>query len=64
MKAESYFKEKCGLSVSHNKPFSGSIVPSQYYHRDPRVLSLMIEINQSLYMNEETGMRNDRYAQI
>ena len=63
-KAEWYFMKQCGLSVAHNEPFSGSMVPYQFYRREPRVISLMIEINRSLYMNEQTGERNNQYSQV
>ena len=42
-----------GFSVSLNRPYAGSLVPLKYYRRDRRVLSLMIEINRSLYMDVE-----------
>lgn len=47
--------ENQGFSVSVNKPFSGSIVPMQFYQRDKRVQTVMIEIRRDLYMNEESG---------
>lgn len=45
-------------TVLVNRPYAGSIVPSDYYGRDPRVCSMMIEVNRALYMNEETGERS------
>ena len=41
-----------GLTIAHNQPFSGSYVPTCYYHQDRRVKSPMIEVNRSLYMDE------------
>lgn len=41
------------LSVSVNKPYAGTIVPLQYYGKDSRVKSVMIEINRSLYLCDE-----------
>ncbi len=41
--------------VELKRPFSGSIVPSAYYGRNKRVLSIMIEINRALYMDETSG---------
>ncbi|ARU43069.1 MAG: N-formylglutamate amidohydrolase [Armatimonadota bacterium] len=38
-----------------DRPYSGTMVPSQFYGLDPRVQSIMIEFNRSLYMDEETG---------
>jgi len=41
-----------GLRVGINKPYQGTMVPSEFYHLDGRVKSIMIEINKSLYMDE------------
>lgn len=40
-----------GYSVKINEPFSGSLVPLRYYD-DPRVISVMIELNRRIYCNE------------
>lgn len=44
-----YFQQK-GYSVSINEPFAGSLVPLKYGN-DPRVLSVMIELNRRIYDN-------------
>lgn len=44
-----------GLHVARNKPFAGTYVPLDYWHKDQRVTSLMMEIRRDLYMNETTG---------
>ena len=54
------YVEKKGYSVDINKPFSGSIVPNEYFS-DHRVKSLMIEVNRKLYMNERTGKRSQDF---
>ena len=41
--------EASGYHVTIDSPFSGSIVPLKHYHLDPRVSSIMIEVNRSLY---------------
>jgi len=46
-----------GLSSMINRPFSGTYVPLKFYGSDNRVMSIMIEVNRSLYMDEETGAR-------
>lgn len=51
-------------SVAINKPFSGAIVPMDYYQKDKRVQSIMIEIRRDLYMNEETGVKIDDFFKI
>lgn len=44
-----------GLHVARNTPFAGTYVPLRYWHVDPRVISIMIEIRRDLYMDEHTG---------
>ncbi len=46
------------FSLRINEPFVGALVPMNYYRKDSRVLSIMIEINRSLYMNENTGEKS------
>ena len=43
-----------GLSAEMNDPYSGSVVPLDCYRRDPRVISVMLEIKRSCYMNEQS----------
>lgn len=62
-KAEECFREK-GYTVSHNRPFSGSLVPSEFYRTDHRVQSTMIELNRGLYMNESNGERSQGYKRL
>ena len=47
-----YF-EDCGYSVAINKPFAGCIVPSSFYQKERRVMSVMIEINRRLYIDHD-----------
>ena len=54
---------ECGYRVKVNSPFSGTIVPMKYYRKDPRVRSVMIEVNRKLYM-ESPGVKNDRFPVI
>lgn len=44
-----------GYSVGINTPFSGTIVPLEYYHTDARVKSVMIEVNRRLYIDRCTN---------
>ena len=46
--------EKVGYSVKINSPFAGTIVPLSFYKKENKVVSIMIEVNRSLYMDEET----------
>lgn len=52
-----------GLSVKRNSPYAGTIVPLNYYHKDARVSSIMIEINRRLYM-EGTRAREDAVKEL
>lgn len=52
------------FSVSVNRPFAGTFVPSKFYKRDKRVSSIMVEVNRSLYMNEVTGNKNQGFSRI
>ena len=36
----------------------------KHYHRDRRLLSVMIEVNRKLYMNEKTGIKTDRFELV
>jgi len=47
--------EEARFRVAVNQPFSGSLVPPPYYHKDNRVWSVMVELNRSLYIHEESG---------
>jgi N-formylglutamate amidohydrolase len=51
-----------GYSVKINSPFAGTIVPMSHYHKDGRVVSVMIEVNRKLYMNEETFERSEDFS--
>lgn len=51
-----------GLRVAVDRPYSGALVPARWYHRDKRVIALMIEINRRLYMDEVTGARSAAFS--
>ena len=57
------FRER-GYSVAENYPFSGTLVPMKYYHSDARLLSVMIEVNRKLYMDEETGRKTENFPRV
>jgi N-formylglutamate amidohydrolase len=42
-------------TVTFDHPFAGALVPAEYYKRDTRVRSIMVEVNRGLYMDEATG---------
>lgn len=57
------FFRRRGYRVSMDRPYSGSIVPMKYYHKD-RVLSLMVEVNRKLYLKEGTNEKNDYFLTL
>lgn len=62
-KVYNLFKGK-GYDVSIDTPFAGALVPMQYYKKDKRVQSLMIEIRRDLYMNELNGDKNIGFDKV
>ena len=52
-----------GFSVGINRPYAGSIVPTALYRNDSRVMTIMIEVNRSLYMDELKGEKTRRFDQ-
>lgn len=56
--------EEQGFSVARDRPFSGSIVPKLYYRQDHRVLSFMVEVNRSLYMDERSGEKSTAFSEV
>ena len=55
---------KEGYSVAVDAPFAGALVPLSAYRRDRRVLSVMIEVNRRLYMDERTGAKTEGFAEV
>lgn len=46
---------RAGYYPRVNTPYSGAITPMKHYGKDKRVVSVMVEVNRSLYMDEATG---------
>lgn len=61
-KLRTFFRDR-GYSVDINRPFSGCIVPTKFYRKDKRVMSVMIEINRKLYMNHSL-QKTDGYRRV
>lgn len=53
-----------GFQVRKDSPFSGALVPLEYYHADQRVASVLIEVRRGLYCDEETGERNADFEAV
>lgn len=58
--SQEFFKSR-GLSLGIDTPYSGSIVPMEYYQKDPRVRSIMLEVNRRMYLNEPTNEKSEDY---
>ena len=57
----SHFK-KYGYSVEINKPYSGTIIPNKYFHKqEKRLSSIMLEINKRIYLKNKTAF--DKFKQ-
>lgn len=56
--------EDAGFRVDINTPFAGSIVPVALHKKDKRVISVMIEVNRKLYMNEETFEKAENFSEV
>ena len=56
--------EADGYSVAVDAPFSGALVPLSSYRKDHRILSVMIEVNRRLYMEEETGKKKHGLGKV
>lgn len=54
---------KAGYTVSINTPFAGTLVPGNYYLRDKKVMSIMIEVNRRLYI-DKNATRTKRYSVV
>jgi len=53
--------ERAGYEVDLNSPFSGSMVPTQYFRKDRWVVSVMLEVRRDLYLREESGLPNAEF---
>ena len=58
-----FFKDN-GYSLGINWPYSGSIVPLEYYQKNKNVQSIMLEINRRLYLKEPSNEKSGDYSKI
>jgi len=56
------FCDQNGALMAVDSPFAGTYVPLKYLEKDRRVFSIMVEVNRSLYMNEQTGDRSAEFS--
>ncbi len=55
-----YFETK-GYTLGVDTPYSGSIVPMEYYQKDKRVSSIMLEVNRGLYLKENSNEKSEGF---
>ena len=53
-----------GLKVALNKPFSGGYTTQTYHDQKGGIETLQIEINRSLYMDEDSLLRSDNFIKL
>lgn len=56
--------EFSGYKVGINTPYSGSLVPTNYWQKDNRVKSVMIEINKKLYLEADNITKSKEFPII
>lgn len=54
-----YNLTKLGYTVKINEPYSGTLVPLNFYQKNKKIESIMIEINRKLYM-QDSKIVNDK----
>lgn len=55
------FKE---FDIGINKPYQGSLVPSDYYQKNTNVKSVMIEINKNIYLEKDNVTKSKNFTTI
>jgi len=53
-----------GYVIKVNEPYSGSMVPTEYYNKSDNVKSVMLEINKRLYLYDDNKTKNDKFRDI
>lgn len=53
-----------GYHARVNTPYCGSITPIKHYGKDRRVVSVMVEVNRRLYMDEKTGEKSADFEAV
>jgi len=53
-----------GYDVKINIPYEGSLVPTNYWRKDKRVKSVMIEINKKLYLESDNTTKSKSFNLI
>ena len=53
-----------GFNIMINRPYSGSLVPTDYYQKNTNVKSVMIEINKKLYLDSDNLTQSKNFILI
>jgi len=53
-----------GYTIGINKPYKGSLVPTNYWQKDSRVKSVMIEINKKCYLEHGSLDKSSGFLEI
>lgn len=61
---DAILKEFAGYDVRINEPYSGSLVPLEYYGKNTNVKSVMIEINKRLYLKSDNITKSENFTHI
>ena len=57
-------KEFSEYNVAINSPYQGSLVPTNYWQKDYRVKSVMIEINKKLYLEDDNSTKSKNFEKL
>lgn len=55
---------KLGLSVSVDRPYTGTMIPDNCFGTDKHIESIMIEVRRGLYVDETTGLKLATFESI
>lgn len=58
-----FFNDK-KYSLGVNTPYSGSIVPLEYYQKNKNIQSIMLEVNRKLYLKPDSNEKSDNYIKV
>jgi N-formylglutamate amidohydrolase len=58
--SQDFFAEK-GYTCLVNAPYSGTMVPMDFFNKNNKVQSIMMEVNRRLYLKEPTNEKSNEY---
>ena len=61
--SKTFFNER-RFSLGIDFPYSGSIVPLEYYRKNNNVQSIMLEVNRKFYLKENSNQKSENYQEI